>query len=485
MSGAGLAESTRTEQEDSRPDQLLRRQKKTRLAVVLLWLALLAEAVAFALIQPVWSRVDEAQHFDFVQSLAERGSLPVEGKSFISPTVVNISIQANQWGWAPRGAMSKPAVLDPSRWLIMPAGLDKRNQEKWVQRNLWHFNYEAMQPPLYYAVNAPLYAALPSDPLIKLYGMRLLSALMASAMLPLTYLTAREAFPDSRLVMLGAPVAMLLTQGYALNMSQVSNDALAVPLGAAALLLLLRMVGRGLTWKRSVVAGAVIGAALLAKLTSVFLLPVAAVALALLVVYRREPLKRALIHGAIVVAPVALLLAPWMLRNISLYGDPAGASAARPLMAAFFASPFVSLQTLRLNEILPTYWFGEPIFPFAFWTNAWFAVLPAMVVAVTGLFFYLAQGRRSQVRDVQIRVMFLLVAFVVGVAANLLMPFGSGIGGVPGRYLYPLLPAGAFLLMFGIDRLLRRERARFFSELMLVWMILWESLNFLVYIRNR
>ncbi len=485
MSNASLAEVATEARAASKPDPVSRRRRSTRLAVMALWLALLAETAAFALIQPVWSRVDEAQHFDFVQALAEKGSLPVEGKSFISPTVVWMSVQANQWGWTPAGTMSTPAELDPSRWSTVPAGLDSRNQDKWVQRNLWHFNYEAMQPPLYYVVNAPVYAALPSDPFIKLYGLRLLAALMASTMLPLTYLTAREAFPDSRLVMLGAPVVMLLTQGYALNMSQISNDALAVPLGAAALLLLLRMVGRGLSWKRSALAGAVIGAALLAKLTSLFLLPVALAALALLVIYRREPLKRALLHGAVLLAPVAVMLAPWTLRNIALYGDATGASAARPLMSAFFASPLVSLQTLRLNELLPTYWFGEPIFPFAFWTNAWIAVLPGMVVAVAGLLFYLTQGRHGQVKDVQIRVMFVLVAFVVGVAAILLMPFGSGIGGVPGRYLYPLLPAGAFLLMFGIDRLLRRERAQFFSELMLVWMILWESLNFLAYIRNR
>ena len=79
---------------------------------------------------------------------------------------------------------------------------------------------------------------------------------------------------------------------------------------------------------------------------------------------------------------------------------------------------------------------------------------------------------------------FITAAFVIGVAVNLFIPFGSGIGGVPGRYLYPLLPVGCFLLVFGIDRLLRRRRALFFAEVLLVWMLVWESLNFLAYIRN-
>ena len=165
-----------------------------------------------------------------------------------------------------------------------------------MRRNLWRFNYEAMQPPLYYAVNAPVYAALPDDPFVKLYGMRLLAALLASAMVPLTWLTAREAFPDSRLVVYGAPVAVLLTQGYALNMSQMTNDALAVPLaaggGAAA-----AADGRhgGSAGDAAWLPALVIGASLLTKMTTIFLLPVAAAgAGACWCIYRRERAGRAL-----------------------------------------------------------------------------------------------------------------------------------------------------------------------------------------------
>lgn len=484
---ANVVEAQRTRQEPfdaavTAPGFLGRRQ---RCVVAALWLVLLAQCVAFAFIQPVWSRVDEAQHFHFVQYIVENKSLPVEGKTFISPLVVDISIKSNQWGWRPVGALSTPAQLDPGKWITVPPELSDQEREKWVRRNLWYFNYEAMQPPLYYIVNVPLYLALPADPFVKLFGMRLLAALFASVMLPLTYFTAREAFPDSRLVMYGAPVVMLLTQGYALNMSQVSNDALAVPLAALALLLLLRMVGRGLTWKQSLMAGAVIGASLLGKLTTVFLLLVALEALGLMVAYGREQLRRVLLHAGLIFTPVALMLAPWLIRNISVYGDATGARAARTLMSSFFSSPLRSLETLRLNELLPTYWFGEPVFPFPFWTYAWVAVGAAMVIAALGLMFYLIEGRRRQVQAVQIKIMFLLLALVTGTAVNLLIPFGSGIGGVPGRYLYPLLPAGAFLLVFGIDRLLRRERALFVAEALLIWMIVWETLNFLAYIQNR
>ena len=456
-----------------------------RIYMAALWAALLIEAAVFALIQPVWSRVDEAQHYSFVQYLAENGSLPVEGKTFIQPSVVDISVKANQWGWKQTGALSTPAILDPPRWMTMPAGLNGEDQEKWMRRNLWQFSYEAMQPPLYYAVNVPLFKALPSDPFVKLYGMRLLAALLASTMIPLAYLTAREAFPESRLVTLGTPVVVLLTQGYALNMSQISNDALAVPLAAASVLLLLRMIRRGISWQRSLAAGAVIGAALLAKMTTIFLIPVALAAALLLVLYKREPLRRALMGAGVALAAPALILAPWIVRNLSVYGDATGDSAARPLLSAFFASPLQSIETLRLNELPPTFWFGEPIFPFPFWTLAWIAVGTAMAVGFVGVLFYLSQGRRDQEKGIQIRIVFMLVTLALGIACTVAIPFGSGIGGVPGRYLYPLLPAAAFVLLFGVEWLLRRERAQFMAELLIVWMVFWESLSFIGYVVNR
>lgn len=480
---------------------------KERRVIFLLWLALLAQGAVFALIQPVWSRVDEAQHFDFVQYLSENLSLPVEGKNFISKQVVDISVESNQWGWRPVGALSTPAYLDSASWQTLPDGLSDQDQEKWLRRNLWRYNYEAMQPLLYYAVNAPVYAALPDDPFVKLYGMRLLAALMASAMVPLAWLTAREIDPENLLLVYGAPVVVLLTQGYALNMSQITNDALTVPLAAAAALMLLRIVGRGVSYRRSLAAGALIGAALLSKMTAIFLLPVVLVALAVLVYYRRETARRALAHAGIICGVAAAIMAPWLAHNFAVYGDATGASAARPLMSSFFESPLTNFASLRLDELLPTFWFGEPVFPFAFWTYAWLAVGAAMSAAVLGLLFHYLMGDsaasgtdagagegaagagdgaadRTQTPIARIKINFAVLAFVVGAAVTVLIPFGSGIGGVPGRYLYPLLPLGAFLLLFGIERLLQRKRARFMVEMLLVWLFIWESLNFLAYIQN-
>ncbi|MHB1381332.1 MAG: hypothetical protein ACYCXJ_03800 [Thermoleophilia bacterium] len=450
------------------------------------WLAMAALGIVFALTQPVWSRVDEAQHFHFVQYLFEERSLPVQGQTFISPEVIEVSRQADQWGWRPAGTTSAPVYLDPADWETVPAGLSDHDREKWVRWNLWYFNYEAMQPPLYYAVNVPLYAALPDDTMVRLYAMRILAALMASTVIPVTWLIARESFPDSRLVMYGAPLAALLIQGYPLNMSQVTNDAMAIPLAGAAILVLQRTVARGMSWRRTMLAGALIGASLLAKMTTVFLLPVALTAYGLVYAFRRERLAGAAAHGAVAVATAVAVISPWIFHNFTLYGDATGVSAARPLMSSFFLSPLVSIESLRVNELWRTFWFGEPVWPRLPFTQSWYSevgIFAAVTAAVAGLLYFFSRGR-GEVRAVQPRILFMAFTFIIGFAVSLVLPFGSGIGGVPGRYLYPLIPVIAFLLVFGIDRLFRRERAVFFAQVLLVWMVVLHAVNVLAWMKR-
>ncbi|RJQ42563.1 MAG: hypothetical protein C4534_10135 [Gaiellales bacterium] len=450
------------------------------------WLVLLALGLTFALTQPVWSRVDEAQHFHYVQYLVEEKSLPVQGETFVSPEVIDVSLERGQWGWRPAGSSSDPVYLDPDAWIKVPEGLSDHDREEWVRWNLWRFNYEAMQPPLYYAVNAPVYAALPDDPMIRLYAMRVLAAIIMSSMVPITYLLAKETFPDSRLVLYGAPVAAVLIQGYPLNMSQMTNDVLAIPLAGAAILVLARSLARGLSRKRTTLAGLLMGAAMLAKLTTVFLVPVALTAFALACAYRRERLRRAVTHAAAALAVSLAVISPWFIHNLARYGDATGVSAARPLMSSFFMSPLVSIETLRVNELWPTFWFGEPVWPglpFPLTSYTVVGIFAAVGAGVAGLLYYFSRGR-GEVRAVQPRVLFLAFTFIIGFAVNLLLPFGSGIGGVPGRYLYPLIPVIAFLLVFGIDRLLRRERAIFFAQLLLVWLVLFESISLLAWFKT-
>lgn len=452
------------------------------LPVFLLWLALLVEGAIFALAQPPWSPVDEAQHFHYVESLAEARKLPVMGESFISPAVVGIARETGRWGWQPQRAAWPPADSDPAGWTGLPAELEGAEKEQWLRQHLWRFSYEAMQPPLYYALNAPFYSLLPEPVLAKVYGLRLLAVLLASAMVPLAWLTAREAWPGSRLAVYGTPAVVLLAQGYVLNLSQVTNDALAAPLAAAALLMLLRLIARGLTPGRCLAAGLLIAASLLVKMTTAFLLPAALVAFGVLAVRAREPLRRHLGQAVMLFVPASLLLAPWLARNFAVYGDATGAAAAAALLGPVFTFDTLSLQSLRLDELLPTFWFGEPYGALAWWRYTWAAVPVALLLAGAGFGRCLAGRWRELPGPVRLRAGYLLLAVLAGAVTILLLPLASGICGTPGRYFYPLLPAIAFLILFGIERLLGERLAGVVAVTLAAWMAFWEIFNLTAYL---
>lgn len=458
------------------------RPVRGRRLVLILWLALLVEGAIFALAQPPWSPVDEAQHYHYVQSLAQARALPVMGQSFISAEAVGVATVTGRWGWRPQGAAWPPAQVEPEGWTGLPAGLVEQERERWLRDNVWRFSYEAMQPPLYYAINAPALSVLPGGSLVKVYGLRLLAVLMASAMVPLAWLTAREVYPLSRLAVYGAPAAVLLVQGYALNLSQVTNDALAAPLAAAALLALVRLVGRGLGFGRSLATGVLVGLSLLTKMTTVFLVPAILIAFTLLAFSRRETPGRLARHLLLVSAPVALLVAPWLIRNLYVYGDLSGAIPAASLLGPIFSFDTVSLEGLRLDELWPTFWFGEPYGTLAYWRYAWPAVELATALAIGGLLVQLFGRRQRPEGDAGSRSAFLMLAVVAGLATILLLPFVSGISGTPGRYFYPLLPAIACLMLFAIERLPGRRWMGLAAGLLAGWLSFWEMLNLADYL---
>src|SRR3954452_8662822 len=103
-----------------------------------MWLRALivAQVVAVAVLAaitvaryPVWTLVDEAQHFDYIQAIADEGLLPV------IPDLVSPQVEA----------------IDEN---VYPAPPRKDR----ARRGLAGRSYEAQQPPLYYVLSVPAFA---------------------------------------------------------------------------------------------------------------------------------------------------------------------------------------------------------------------------------------------------------------------------------------------------------------------------------------
>jgi hypothetical protein len=198
----------------------------------------------------VWADVDERAHYSFVQSVAEDRRLP----AIDDP--VSAEVQAITDGTWPR-----PSPRSPE-----DAGLAGRS-------------YEAFQPPLYYALAAPAFHAVP-DHRDKVLALRAFDAGLLLVAVAVLAALARALHPErgARTAALIGAALVLLWPGVLVRAVTVSNTPLELVL-APALLLALWNAWQGGAARWWWVAGTLLGLALLTKLTLVYLLaPVGLVA---------------------------------------------------------------------------------------------------------------------------------------------------------------------------------------------------------------
>ena len=160
--------------------------------------ALLVAAVATVARFPVWALVDEAAHFDYVQSIAEDGRLPVLDEDRVHDEV--LAIDEGVYPAAPR----------------VPAS----------ERGLFGRSYEGFQPPLAYLLATPVVRGA-ERPRGASCGRCAGSASCCSAWRScLTWLLARRVVPDAPLAAFSAALTFLLWPGVVVRAVTFSNAGL-------------------------------------------------------------------------------------------------------------------------------------------------------------------------------------------------------------------------------------------------------------------
>ncbi len=190
-----------------------------------------------------------------------------------------------------------------------PAGLPPAAQRQ----------YEAQQPPLYYALLVAPYLSVKDRPLAEqVLWLRLLSLAMASLTVPLAYALAHQV-PAARRPALLVAVLLACMPALAIDLSRIGNHTLAIPLISGALLCTLRALRRGR--KRDwTLLGIVLAAALLAKGYALVIVPVVMLATALPA--RRS--GRTVAGGALALALAAAGAGWWYAGNLRTTGTIAG-----------------------------------------------------------------------------------------------------------------------------------------------------------------
>jgi 4-amino-4-deoxy-L-arabinose transferase-like glycosyltransferase len=422
--------------------------------LILVYGLALIPALVMALSQPVWSRVDEAEHADFIVQLSH-GIYPVADKTLIAPETLGVMRTTGKFGGAAPGTRPTPDLADLGP---PPPGMSARANAAWMSRHLWQLSFESVQTPGYYILMVPVWLVADAlgGPFGAIYTLRLINVLLIALLAPMSVAVARIVSPGRPEVAAIAAVFAILLPGLDLNGTRISNDGLAAVLGGLAVLLMVRWAGDKWSWRRAVLIGLILGAGLMVKLTLAGLLP----ALAIAAMWpARGTTWRGNLSRVVVSAAIALgCLVPWFVVNLHNYGGVVpGARAARLSDAApaSFTAPFVPFDVGVLGL---TYWSGEPFG--ALPLSAPFAILGSLLalMALAGLIRIL----RTRSPFIPAPSVVVGIAAVAGmVALTLLSP---ALGGFEfagaGRYVYPALPAGAALGGLGICAVLARATAR-------------------------
>jgi len=423
------------------------------------WLCALVavlNCVAWSLIVPAFQVPDEPDHYAYVEQLATHGRPPANDAAAVA-----------RFSSAERAALIGLHIDDVRFHAYVPALATEVRQDELsndldAKPSRRDGNGVSLagspQPPLYYALQLPAYAAgSAGSPLLSLQLMRLFSALLGGLTVLCVFLFLREALPAQPWTWTVGALGVAFQPLFGFISGGVNPDALLFATAGALFLCLARGFRRGLTPPLAVATGAAIACGLLTKLNFAGLVPGALAALVVLGVRSEGAASlRALRLPAIAAAVAAVPALLMVLANVALWGrDATGATTGvfRPVEGASLggALSYVTrfyggeLKTLWVRGFVGWYGWVDTAFP------GWvYSVGLGILVAVAALgIVALVRARRAlRPRLVELLVYGTMAAGLLAVVGansyNLHLQHAGGAGQT--RYLLPLLALYAAML---------------------------------------
>lgn len=380
----------------------------------------LVRGLYWAAVTVVFNPVDEAAHYAYVESMARDLRPPVVGEDRLSADALALLKGTRTSYW--RGMPLAPSPED-DRWGAAAE------------------SYEGVQGPLYYLLMAaPFRLTRPFGVLSSVYGVRVGSVLISLLAVPVAYALARELFPRRREVWLAAPALLVALQGFNGNLASVTNDALVVPLGGAALLAFCRSARNGFGNGGALLTGALVGLGLVTKSNMVALVPVIGLGAVGVAVARRVRWVTLARWAGVTGLTAAAVTAPWLAWNLATYGATSAADEVDEITGPLQPDFPLTLDGLREHLVGSTVGFwdfqvaGERVGRYMVTMS-----IAAAAVLVAGIGVSLARRRR---RDTAV-LGWLASSYALTVATMIAVIYGvfAGRSSTVGRHMYPALIA--------------------------------------------
>jgi 4-amino-4-deoxy-L-arabinose transferase-like glycosyltransferase len=401
------------------------RNHRAAVAVAILYVCL---ATAYNLANPLFESPDEHLHYGFVRYLLRERRLPV----------VHLDAPPTEYHQPPlyyvlTALLTSPFPHDDTADLTRPnpfwayaidqVGRDNKNQ----------------------FLHDPEARIALASPILTVHLTRVVSTLFGLGVIVLTWLLAREFAPDRLAVAAMAVVAFI--PNFLLTTASITNDSLAILLGAGACLFFVRILAHKappppVTW---IGPSVLMGTALITKLNIWPLLPLSALVVALLAL-RVRSWRMFLTGGAILLAAALVLGGWWVVRNYMLYGDFTGLAANAAAWGV--RGPMTAPEYLvELRNLRRTFWanFGYGNVPVPGWVYALADTF--MIGGVIGL-LVTASRRRWNIDAIRRDQVLVLLVYLLMTFIGLLWSMPRQIA-VTGRHFYPVLPVIAVALVGG------------------------------------
>ena len=419
------------------------RTPRHRLILALIVCLYLALEILFAAITPPWQAPDEPAHYNYVRYLAEQGSFPVL-----------------HMGDYPH------AYLEEIKSRHFPPDL-----------SIDPIRYEFHQPPLYYALAAPIYGLTGGDP----FSLRLFSVALGAGIVLLAYAIARRVFPARSTLALGTAAFVAFLPQHLATVAQIGNDVLAELLYAAVLFVLVGWLTQPKNNNRHnkndkmnfLGLGLLLGLILITKTTAYIAVLLAGGVLIWRWRRERSGMRRILIEGLAVALPAALIALPWYVRDVAVYGWPDFLGLQRHdqiVVGQLRAADFVTQQgwpAYWLRAVRDTFrsfwgqfgWMGVVLDP-----RVYFALLLLSGVAFGGLILRLVdRGRR------RLSPTFFLLGVSVLLTWLVYAWYNTQFLQHQGRYLFTALIPIAIFFCLGWEGALRPGAGRILAAILAIF----------------
>ncbi|KQS99777.1 DUF2142 domain-containing protein [Cellulomonas sp. Leaf395] len=243
-----------------------------KLATVLVIAVALLRGLLWSALIPPLDGMDEGAHAGYAQFLAEEGRLPVRDVAYdnLRPTLSDQLAILNDFVAREGSPPSDRANRDPQATVELEQELREASPRANGSASA------AGYPPAYYAPAAVLYTITPGTFLDKIYGMRLWTVLLGGLAAWATMHVTRRLLPRKAVPATLLGLAVVLQPMMAHQFAIVNNDGLVMAAGIAAFAMALRLAQGRFRATHVLAAGALVGAALLAKPYGVGIAPVVA-----------------------------------------------------------------------------------------------------------------------------------------------------------------------------------------------------------------